>query len=395
MKKPLILLNWPYYRKDWVQPFIELRDELEFVFVSYVDSSKREEDFPFKQLFWDEFQSARELLEKEKPCKVVFMSIYSGYSIALNLAASQKNIPTYVLQHGLYHNYSFYRKMEVSNKKNGVAVRNEAHKANRFGTFIFIFKSLANRQKKYLPLIALYLFLVNKKGVNWASKYLRPCFILADQYLCYTRFNGRIYQEREGVLKDRIAEIGNPTYDSFFEFDRKKIEKKYYLLIDQPFTENQFNNFGISENEMNNFYLKLNEFCESVNAKLIIKLHPESYTGTFMVKNKNITYVKKADIESLVFNSLGCFGTFSSLIIPVIYFKKCYLFKISGLESNTQEDIIRLSVVKSLDFHEFSPRDINFSNFNKRENKLGEFIKKFLYKIDGQSLMRLSQALRK
>lgn len=395
MNKPIVLLNWAYYRDDWITPFERMKNEFNFKFISYANSSNKKEGFPFDQLFWNDYNSAIELIEKIKPEKIVFMSIDSGYSIALNAVAKSRGIKTIVLQHGLFHDYSFYRKMEIRNKNHGISKSDPAFVTKKSHTIQFIVRSVSLSPFKLFS-ISLYLIFARLKGVNWTLMNLNISTFKANEYFCYTRFNGRVYIQRDQVKNEQIIEIGNPAYDSFF-FKKYKVSKtseKYYLLIDQPFAENPFNNFGVTRDDMNRFYMKLNVFCKKNDAKLIIKLHPESYSSDFLIEDQNIQYVRKGNIEELVLNSEGSFGTFSNLIIPAIYFKPCILFKLPELISETQEDLINLGVVGSLDFFEFNPADILFSSLDVSKRHSKEFIQKYLYKADGKSIKRLSNSLK-
>lgn len=391
--KQTILLNWPYHRKDWLLPFLKLQDQFEFIFLSYPVKPSSINLDGFKTIYWQDYSNANEILNSIQPDKVVFMSIESGYAIALNMAARTKSIPTMVLQHGLFHDYEFYRKQEIYNRRSSkYKIHEDLFPSDKKHIFKFLIRSLSTLQIVHLPLIFFYLTLKNRLGTNYALKLFNLNWRKSQKYICYTMFNARIYKERDRITEHKLVEIGNPHYDQFFQTKENfpVYTDKYYLLIDQPFAENSFNEFDISKSEMNAFYSKLNEFCISKNAKLYIKLHPESYNSTFMLQHENIKYFKDIQLEPLIRSSEGCFGSFSNILLPALLIKKCILFK--SISSKTQDDIVDMGMADLLDFKGFSINQIDFSHVKDNSNE-DEFVRKYFYLNDGMSIERLSKIL--
>ena len=390
--KKTILCCWPYYRMDWIMPFIELQEFFEFVFISYFKKPENELDIPFRKIYWSEFLNANHILEEEKPQKVIFMSIDDGFSASLNFLARKKGIGTYVLQHGLFHDYNFYRQQERFSKRNGHEL-NPDYLTKTSDTLSFVYKSL-KRYPLALLIVVETLVISRFLGKNRAIKQFSLGYFKALKYIGYTAFNCRIHLQRDHARRGDIIEIGNPSFDLIINHQKKFKTEPYYLLIDQPFLDSPFVNFGLQEFEVTRFYEKLNQFCIGEDAKLYIKLHPESYNSELRHKHPNITYIKEANLNSLIANSKGCFGTFSNLIIPTIYLRPCYLFTLPSLQSQTQDDLIQIGIVGHLPFLTFESKEIMFDSIRLSAKDNSEFKEKYLFKDDGKSLERLKEVLK-
>lgn len=393
MSKPKILLCWGYHRIDWIDPFVRLKNSFEFTFISFFNKPENENEIPFEKLYWSDFKSADQIIELTEPSKIIFMSIDTGFSVSLSYSARKHKVETLVMQHGLFHDYEFYRQQEILSKKSKFEEHFDYTPSWKI-TLAFLFRSVGFSHLISFLRIVLTLIVARKFGRNLSLKHFSNRFFRADKYLCYTRYNGRVYTSRDKIDDENIIEIGNPSYDPFFE-KRKESNcnpERYFLLIDQPLAENPFTSFSITKDEMNEFYSKLNAFCKLNSAALYIKLHPESYNSNFMIQDPNITYYKDADVVMLIKNSLGCFGFFSSVIVPATYFKRCTVFKLKGLKSETQDDLIASDFVSSDDFEKFDPERLKMRATNVK-NRRQKFTKKYLYKADGKSIFRLKEVL--
>lgn len=391
--KPVILLCWGYNRSGWIYVFEKLKQDFEFVYIYY--RSIDEEKNPVtdaRKIYWDDYTSGKDIIKKIKPVSIVFMAITSGYAIGLNSAAKSMEIPTIILQHGLFRTYQEYRILEQMDKAN--PRKTSITTANKPGsgftrTFKFLLRSLPLSSIFSLPRLLLYFYIQRKKGVYYATAKVFLKYRLADRYICYSPRNAEIHKYLDHISDDDIVYIGVPELDPFFDNAALTPEKKpgkYHLLIDQPFAENQYFNLPINTDQMNEVYEKLASWCESNDSKLLIKLHPESYKSTWLLKRPSITYVRDANVVELIKNATGIFGTTSTLMLPAIYLKPVFLLLIH--DSSFQQSVLDLGLAKGSDFFHFSVRDIEFIE-DKNEEKLTQFEQDFLFKADGKSAERL------
>ncbi len=400
INKPTILLCWGYTRGGWVEPFEKLKEHFNFVYLYYISEPQKDIRFTTSHvIYWGDFDSPMAILERLKPEKVIFMGICSGYSIALNIACRAAGVTTYICQHGIAQNYQVYRKVEKSSKK----FRTQIDKNNlqqprdiktKGSSVKFITSVLSKITVTEIAKLFLFLLILQREGKFLAARLLRFRSRMPDYYICYSEKNAEIYFTLDKANPDKFFYIGTPEYDKIFTNTSASspFAFKYYLLIDQPLASNQYFSVGISTGQMNGFYQKLADFCSNKGSKLVVKLHPENYNDTWLVKNPNIVYVKDdKDIVDLIKGAEGCFGTFSTLLIPAIYFKPTIIFRLLG--SAIQEHLIRLKVTSGLDFFSFKPEDIDFNRVCKTGSQCPEFIKDYFYKDDGKATERLAEVL--
>lgn len=391
MKK--ILAIWPTHREDWILPFKALSNQFEFIFLSGISPDPEKENFvqDFAQtIHWSDYSSAQELLAQIQPDKLVFMSVESGLNIALNVNAKKQNIPTYILQHGIYTNYKDYRNREkIWQKKELAAQNNLAKSSSGFSSFQWINNSLNGNQKLLLFPISLFIKASQKVGPYWAANHLSFEAKKPNQYICFSPFNGTIHKEVDKIGEERIQYIGSPELTQYLKKENDLIEEDFYLHIDQAFAENSFGEETVSKENMIEFYLKLNEFCLQQNAKLYIKLHPESFNSKWLPQDDNIVYLRKVEnLNRYVQSAKGCFGFYSTMVIPAVYWKPTILFNIfySGLQEALQD----VEQVKILPFYQFSVDDLNFNKGKLEQEKL---ISRFFYSKEAISLELLAEIL--
>jgi hypothetical protein len=391
MKK--ILVIWPTHREDWIFPFKKLSADFEFIFLSGISADDYKENYVkgfATTIHWSSFDSAQEILENIMPCKIIFMSVESGLNIALNIVAKQKGIPTYLLQHGIYTNYKDYRNREKIWKKKDLVVKNNLAKSKTgFNSFKWINNSLKALQKVWLLPIVIYIKASQRVGAYWAAKHFsfegkRPL-----TYICFSPYNSTIHKEVDKIGEQRIEYIGSPELVNYLIEENNLIQEDFYLHIDQAFSYNSFGEETVSKEEMIKFYMNLNEFCLSKNAKLYIKLHPESFNSNWLPKHENIVYLRKVDNFNLYIQSaIGCFGFYSTMVIPAVYWKPTILFNI--FYSGLQEALNDIGHVKILDFYNFSSDDLKCPQYYMETDKI---FNRFIYKKEKESIKSLKKIL--
>ncbi len=378
-----LLINFGYYRKQWIAPFEQLANSFKLVYLFYIDSTQEQAVYTkHERVFWSDFKGAKELLSEINPDRVIFMDLNSGLGIALNLACRNRNIPTYLMQHGLYHNYKDYRKRDIQSKKlrtkKDVIVEGAAVE---FSSLTFLRHSIGLLDFFKLSRLPFYLLLLKLEGHTFASRYVRFEARKPDHYLCYTPSNALIHRELDGDIEERCYYIGNPE---LYQLDKQlrngaKLERSndYFLLIDQPFADNRYQEKVKTKKEMIAFYLGLSNWCRSKSKRLVIKLHPESFHSLWLPEDENIEWIKETDsMASLILNSDGCFGYFSTLMLPVILHKPTVLFQVG--ESPFYNDIRGFGMAQIVPFMAF---DQIILRRKEDCDNLG-FVNHYFYQID-------------
>jgi len=385
-----LLVVWPVHRKDWVSVFPSLVQDFSMTFLGSISptSENHVQDFA-KSVCWNDYSSTQEIFYKEAPELILFMSVDSGLSMLLNQEAKKREITTFILQHGIYTNYKDYRSREKQWKNNKAPSQVQLTKDQRqFSTLAFAQRSLNGIDKIWILLIFIYQIMARIKGGYWAAKHLPLGIKRVDRYLCFSPFNAIIHKETDRVKDTSISYIGSIELEKYLKSEAPLSRNPYYLHIDQALAENSFGEETVSKKSMIDFYLKLNEFCLSKSTQLLIKLHPESYLAEWLPENENIIYVKQIEnLNQLIQSAKGCFGFYSTLIIPAVYWRPTVLFKVqySGLQSKLRE----ICGAQILPFKVFNPQEIQFQSVRNQ----AEISSVFINSSNRTSLERLKEAL--
>jgi len=231
-----------------------------------------------------------------------------------------------------------------------------------------------------------------KHGLTLGLYRAKYKFREADHYINFTLHNASYIMKRDGVKAGKIESIGNPSFDTYFNYFNAKenIGKTgdYFLLIDAPYCEQEY--FKLEQKEKIDFYEKLNALCQQKNKRLVVKLHPLSYNSNYFPQHKKIEYLKEANIAKLICEAEACFminfSTLSPLAMiyaPIAYFNtRVNLF---------DAELSSLNLLQEYDFHSFETNEIVFTKVDEASKKL--LINKYLYKTDGKATERLKQIL--
>ncbi|MES2555998.1 MAG: polysialyltransferase family glycosyltransferase [Bacteroidota bacterium] len=397
--KPRILLVWGYHRKGWVDAFNQLKDAFRFELLHYLEKPDNEEnhtDFPTH--YWLDFSSAKAIIDRVKPDKVIFMSTEGIPSTALNAACKRQGIPTIVFQHGMFQPYENYLMDVQLQTQQALAAGKKSHnKPNDRSTNLRLLKFyLRSFSIGTLPGAFLYLFrlrLLRRKNYEIEALRLLPSALrVADEYVVFTRYNTSFFTVRDGVKPDQYVEIGNPEFDAYTE--EKVKSEDYFLYIHSPLTYlPEWDSQGFMTQEEENTCLeKMNAFALQQGCRLVIKLHPYSWHNEEFVQHPNIEYVKEGDNVRLILEARGVFGFNSTLILPAAYYKTVCLFTL-GEFSHIQEDLEAIGAVKLVPFHACTPADLEGAMVAQQQPNKSALLDRYLFKMDGRALERLKAHL--
>lgn len=384
-----VLFNFGYYRKGWIAPIEALGSEIEIIYIFYISEGQETVAYTnHRVVYWDDFTSAEQLLDDLSPDSIVFMSIDSIYSISLNYIAKKKGLKTFILQHGVYSTYKEYRQRDKRTKR--IKVTKSLIPSVKSNAFRFFRSSVSLVNTFDFIKFPVYLFAKRVEGVFFANYWLTFNAKKPDYYISYTPHTARYFYETEQPRKEQMFFIGNPDMDAFFTpIQKNPFVEKYFLLIDQAMAENRYGQVIYTISQAIDFYLKLNSFCLSKGTRLKVKLHPESYHSTWLPVHENIDWIKDGDLPTLIHYAEGCFGYFSSLIIPALYFNKCVLFKV--VEHDLPTDAAAWGLAQLLDYSSFRIDQIDFSAITKKD--MEAFVNRYLYYKTGTTTQRLGEIL--
>jgi len=392
-----ILLCWGYHRAGWIEPFESLKDAFRFTYLYYVNRSEEQRRLTDQPtIYWGDFRDADAILDAVRPAKIVFMSLTSGYTIALNAAAQRRGIPTYVLQHGVFSSYAEYRAAEaLSSRQSAPPGAHVAARVARPSSLAFVRRSLTVRDLLALPQLVLFFVLLRWRGHTLACRVARFPQRMPSFYICFTVRNATLHRELDHPSPDRMHVIGIPEYDKFFAAREaagvtpgdEPAGARYYLLIDQPLAENGWGLRFTTRDVMVAFYHRLAEFCVRDGARLKVKLHPETYGSDWLPDEPDIEWVEDADVVALIRGSAGCFGMASSLVLPAIVLGRVCLF--DAYPSSLLDDLRARGIVPVLPFPDFDPGAVHFAAPAADSEAMSAFVDAYFGRADGRATARL------
>ena len=392
MKK--ILCNWYYERQDLTKHLLELTEKTQLTFIAKHHRPQKDERENLASenlsiIYWGDYNSPYQILDAVQPDLVIFHDIEAFNQIALNIAAKNRKIKTYVLQHGLRGGYEVDDAFTNAAKNGKMEISNTS-----WWTLKFLLRSL--KLKNLLHLFPLIKFIVARKKNELTVALYKNQFELrrADLYVEFSKANATYHKIRDGIPDNRFVLIGNPSYDDFYEriknISQEVNTEPYALLIDSPFLEANFvQKQRMSTEEKNGYIKRLNEYCKQKKIKLLIKLHPLSYGAAYLYTDENIQYARNADIVQLIGRAELVFLVHFSTLAPLVIHQKPFFF--FGNKYFEHNDFISSLSIPIYDLINFSPLEL--ANSEPHPPLKAEAIVDYLFIPDGKATERLKQLI--
>ncbi|GGG25303.1 polysialyltransferase family glycosyltransferase [Pontibacter amylolyticus] len=354
-KKQVVLLNFNYSRKQWVNLLKPIfTEEFEIHWISKV--SPKEENSPLIKghtfHYWDSYSNGFEVIDSISPQAVIFMDISSGLSISLNYAAKKRGIKTLYLQHGIFNEYADYMLLENLQKQNKNLLDKDSAKS-KFSTFHFLKKTLGFEGLLYNLQTIIYLLIARKRSYRKAAKLIKDKNRIPSYYLCYSLKNAQIHVQLDGEgVKDKVKIVGNPELEQFFEKSHNTLNlqnkfQNFCLLIDQPLSGGDLGESFITREKHIQLYIALAEKAKSAGMKLVVKLHPGNFKEDWHPVHDNIIWIREEySIIELIKEAKICFGVYSAATIlcflskPTVLIKFFDLKRFSYIEENNLAQVV-------------------------------------------------------
>lgn len=396
MRKCKVLLNWDTTRKDLLEPFSDLKDDIEFILIWGNTPQTGLWMKPFKQIFFSDYHTPYALLSDVRPDRILFLGIDSFPQIALNLAAKNLNIPTYIMHHGIYHADN----LENNRQLEKLGLHKKRKLLSNIGSLTFYFSALRIKNVKQLWNYCYFAWIRQRRNA-WVAK--AKCVFDArvpDHYIDLSPHNAIITKKIDRIEGDeKFFYIGHPFFDHILQrlaelmCKNEVVDDNFFLLIDFPNREDVLALKIMTVEKKHLFYKALSDLAKSRNCRLKIKLHPSGYNSPYNYSDDNIDLVYEADVAELIYKAKECFSFFSTLLIPIIYQKKhSYVFTV-GKEYQFQRELIELGCVTKLDTENLHPSDLGDKDTSAFEAGYKIFVERYLYFTDGKSTERLKNIL--
>lgn len=374
------MINWDHSRKDLSEQLFRLSDLFELIFI--FEYQKKQEYPGLHVIYWNDFSTPTEILQKIQPSQIIFHDIESFHQIALNITARKKNIKTFVLEHGLRRSFEVRNTIQFE-KNPGLELSGSSISTLRFllASFVYLKVSL---WPAYIRLLALRKYQGLTKGLNSCPYEFRQ----ADVYINFTERNSGYIRERDGIKEKKLIYIGNPQFDSFFQRSKEEkmpVRKKRIVLFDTPFELIPGNKIDLAHRTA--FIYKLSEYFRTKGLSLTVKLHPRSNPQEF--KHPDIEFISEGDLFELILGSEGCVFIHNSGLIPLsMLFNKTVLF---NAFPELNQDVVDDAYIPILDFktEEIAKVELKETDFKTRE----KVIKDYFLTTEGNSEKKLRAIL--
>jgi len=392
-----VLLNWDTTRRDLLEPFIALKDDIDFVIIWGDRQADDKKNHPFAQVYFTDYKTPYQLLKEVKPDKVLLFSINSFTHVALNLAAKNLRIPTYVMHHGVHH----ADLIEMNKVREKIGLHQKRRLVSSRQSLWFYFSALQLKNIGQLYSYFRFAWIRQKRDRLLAAEKCVFDARLPDHYINLSPHNAVLAKRIDHIESDeKFFYIGHPFFDAILsrlnELNEKdeKTGEDYFLLIDFPNIENHLSFKLMTAEKKLEFYKKLSAIAKAEGCRLKVKLHPFGFNSPYNYQDDNIDLVYEAEMAPLIHYAKKCFSFFSTLLIPIIYHKgSCFIIHI-GDDRQLQKDLVELGVAQKLDAFNFRADDIAGNNENAISEKAYQaFIERYLYYTDGKATERLKNIL--
>ena len=288
------------------------------------------------------------LIQKLNPSIFILSNYKSLLNLIFLMLFKTLGVKTIFIQHGVFddkleklktNNYLFTTEKYISFFKlyfQFIRFKNQ--------TFIYLLKQLYNLYIKHD---------------------LKASYGCIDNAIVYTTKDIELINKRLGISKSKILLSGYPIFDYSKDckifFDGSKLNTGIVLLLQQPFL---FKSKSFSHQEELKYYQRINNICNRLNKKLIVKLHPlekiENFSSfnefkeiTFNANRKdNIYLTQNAEIILAVNSTAIFYGVLLKkpiVLISYLNLKNNYLnFKKIGLLPENEDELEDILLNKDL-----------------------------------------------
>jgi hypothetical protein len=359
----------------------------------------------FKEVYyWQQFLTPHHLLKRIKPDKIVFFEIIDQRQIALLVAANDRKITTFYLEHGAAadkgtaieraNTPGYFKKKRIPY----LLKRFTTALPQAFWTKVFYyssfsgFASLKSRCKYWLLPFVMLWFPPNKALAKLIFKERIPLYSIV--------FNKNNFQSLflyTGLREESALFTGVPHFDKYYRSSIK--EKNQIVYIEHPLLEEGLLEWTRVHHKM--IADKLFAFAVERKIKTIVKLHPRSNKANWVEYNYQSPYfeiVQEGDYTREYLESRLILGFSSTLITGLLCARKNVVL----LGWNPVPRVFGYDFFQTGLCHKSLNPDDLFSKYDywidknlceQNSEQYLSFLEQFNFPFDGQATKRVFEAI--
>ncbi len=401
-----IVFVCPPHRKDFYQYITNILKLEHEVFLLWEYKLKPETlpnyDEGIMPLYWSNYATPKELLEKIKPDRVIFFEIIDLWQIPLIVTCHKFKVKTFFVEHGVGNSVELVigRFNEIPSLKERLALyaKKIFYSLPRIIKNRYFFVSaaqylpakdipnyfrLTSYFKKYTPFHALSKLKFRNRTPHFALLFNRNNI---DPFLLYNEI------ESQNIIIE-----GVPFFDKYFL--REVVEKDHIVFIEHPYLEEGILNWDNKWHEK--IARSLERFAIDYNVSVIVKLHPRSVISNWTRYNLSplIEIKQKEDVTNDMLTAKLVLGYSSTLINALVTSKKNVV--LLGWHPNpvifgddfSKSGLCHASFKVEELFEKYNywlENNLTFDNKSALEN----FIKEYNFPFDGKATERIIEAIK-
>lgn len=386
MSKPVVLACWDFTRLDLMDWYFLLKPRYRVLFLANRGRDYGVEPEPVEKIFWEDYPDANRLIENFEPVLGLFHYISCAATLTLNSALKNRSIATVFLQHGVTSSLA----LELEESRNSVRSRKLAG-ANRWSLRYALGSFFSEPLPDFLKLLA-FLVIRRKKDLEDAKLVVAPRALFPSHFILRSPQTARLYLE-SGTGDANLHFIGDPGWDQFFSSNHlaAKQEKEEILFIDQPVWKPSAIHPGYGPQFLERALTTLNEACARRGMTLVVKLHPHSQDTDLYPELSHTRYLKEGNLPELLHQCRGVVGLNSSVMMPAVFLKPCFLLRIPGC--GLQQSLLEAGLAEGQLLSEFSAEQALDFLTRPKKPPSSHLVKQFLHSTDGDARSRLDTLL--
>lgn len=406
MKQNIIIVG-DYSREDFLFVAKQLLGYFNFYFLEYADQGEIKSNYYSsygKAIFWKDFSSSFDLVDKIKPKAVLFYFIETYNHVALNVTCKHLGIKTFHLEHGV-RNYKIQELIFNSKKNETVAQPGNRFKKvsnlySKIKTRFFFYNTLLKLPTQYSRFLKGYYKIRSKKDIFETFSLVKDQLRVADHYISFSPKIFEFHQKADHLdCGKKVSFTGVPSFD-FLSNLKKVSDCNDILFIDNAFESQAL--FGWNDTYKLEFLKALSEFANSVNKPLWIKTHPYSNSEVYDIC-RNSYGIKVIDqqeeFNEALKKSSVIIGFYSTLLMALMALDHTVCF---SLEMHPEKSNYELSsflvetgaTMKINNWEELKKCMDNIESIYHYQTRFKKkFISEWLYKFDGMASERLKNIL--